>query len=43
MSTDQARVLFRRGIIEGLPFNIAGIPFAMLFGVVAYEAGFDMT
>lgn len=43
MSTDQARVLFRRGIIEGLPFNIAGIPFAMLFGVVAYEAGFDIT
>lgn len=34
--------LFRRGLIEGAPFNLAVIPFSVLFGVVAVEAGFDI-
>lgn len=33
---------FRRGIRDGLPFLIIVIPFAMLFGVVATEAGLNV-
>ena len=34
--------MFRRGAIKSLPFLIVMIPFAMLFGVVATEAGMDV-
>ena len=37
-----AREMFRRGAIKSLPFLIVMIPFAMLFGVVATEAGMDV-
>lgn len=36
------RGMFRRGAIKSLPFLIVMIPFAMLFGVVATEAGMDV-
>ncbi|WP_340109062.1 AzlC family ABC transporter permease [Pikeienuella sp. HZG-20] len=42
MSTDQSGRMFRRGLVDGAPFNLASIPFSLLFGVVAVEAGFDM-
>ncbi|MEO1314628.1 MAG: AzlC family ABC transporter permease [Pseudomonadota bacterium] len=40
MSTPRAA--FRSGLIAGLPFVLVVIPFAMLFGVIATEAGFDL-
>ncbi|MGB0439230.1 MAG: AzlC family ABC transporter permease [Paracoccaceae bacterium] len=36
------RALFLRGMMEAAPFNLAVIPFSLLFGVVAVEAGFDI-
>ena len=30
---------FRRGLINAAPFSLVIIPFALLFGVVATEAG----
>ncbi|MTE02002.1 branched-chain amino acid ABC transporter permease [Paracoccus sp. YIM 132242] len=33
---------FRRGAVKSLPFLIVMIPFAILFGVVALEAGMDV-
>ncbi|MCZ0960389.1 AzlC family ABC transporter permease [Paracoccus benzoatiresistens] len=33
---------FRRGAIKSLPFLVVMIPFALLFGVVALEAGMDV-
>ncbi len=42
MTTDRSGPLFRRGLRDGMPFNLASIPFSLLFGVVAVEAGFDI-
>lgn len=33
---------FRHGMIQSMPFLIVVVPFAMLFGVVALEAGIDV-
>lgn len=41
-ATHTVREMFRRGAIKSLPFLIVMIPFAMLFGVVATEAGMDV-
>lgn len=35
--------IYRRGLFEALPFVIVVIPFAMLFGVVATEAGLPLS
>lgn len=32
---------FRRGLTDGLPFAITGIPFGLVYGIVAVEAGLD--
>jgi len=37
-----SRAMFRRGAVKSLPFLIVMIPFALLFGVVALEAGMDV-
>ncbi|QMU56758.1 MAG: branched-chain amino acid ABC transporter permease [Boseongicola sp.] len=39
MASTTTKSAFRAGFIAGLPFVVIGIPFAMLFGVVATEAG----
>lgn len=31
----------RRGLIDGLPFALTGIPFGLVYGIVAVEAGLD--
>ncbi|TGN37537.1 branched-chain amino acid ABC transporter permease [Paracoccus liaowanqingii] len=36
------RAAFRHGIVQTLPFLIVIVPFALLFGVVATEAGLDI-
>lgn len=36
------REMFRRGAVKSLPFLIVMIPFALLFGVAATEAGMDV-
>lgn len=41
-STTQNRA-FRAGFIAGLPFLLIGVPFALMFGVVATEAGLDVS
>lgn len=33
---------YRRGVLDGLPFLIIAVPFAMLFGVTAAEAGLNL-
>ncbi|MEM7718700.1 MAG: AzlC family ABC transporter permease [Pseudomonadota bacterium] len=33
---------FRAGVLAGLPFLLVGVPFAILFGVVATEAGLSV-
>lgn len=40
--TRTIRASFWRGARAGLPFNAAVIPFGLLFGVVAADAGFDL-
>ncbi|MDO5706970.1 MAG: AzlC family ABC transporter permease, partial [Paracoccus sp. (in: a-proteobacteria)] len=34
---------FRHGIVQSLPFLLVMVPFALLFGVVASDAGMDLT
>ncbi|MDO5706971.1 MAG: AzlC family ABC transporter permease, partial [Paracoccus sp. (in: a-proteobacteria)] len=34
---------FRHGIVQSLPFLLVMVPFAVLFGVVASDAGMDLT
>jgi 4-azaleucine resistance transporter AzlC len=41
-STTQNKA-FRAGFLAGLPFLLIGVPFAMLFGVVATEAGLSLS
>lgn len=36
------RAAFRHGVVQSLPFLIVIVPFALLFGVVATEAGLDI-
>ena len=43
MSTSTAKSAFREGLLTGLPFILVGFPFALLFGIVAAEAGFSVT
>lgn len=42
MGTTTSKSTFYQGILAGLPFTIFAIPFALLFGVVATEAGLDV-
>ena len=49
LSEAEARVLarspaqaFRHGLVQTLPFQLVILPFAILFGVMATEAGFDL-
>ncbi len=42
MSTTTAKSVFWQGIRDGSPFIFAAGPFAILFGVVATEAGFNL-
>ena len=42
MSTSIVKSAFREGFLTGLPFILVGVPFAMLFGLVATEAGFSV-
>ncbi|WP_419538835.1 AzlC family ABC transporter permease [Paracoccus shandongensis] len=41
-ATPSSGQMFRRGAVKSLPFLIVMIPFALLFGVVALEAGMDV-
>lgn len=36
------RAAFRHGVVQSLPFMVVIVPFALLFGVVATEAGLDI-
>lgn len=42
MSSTTRNSGFREGVIAGLPFLVIGGPFAMLFGIVASEAGLSV-
>lgn len=42
MVTSTSNSTFWRGFRAGLPFIIGAVPFGMLFGVLATEAGFDI-
>ena len=39
MATSSPKSIYLRGIVDSLPFLLVVIPFALLFGVVAVEAG----
>lgn len=43
MHTTTAKSAFRAGVLAGLPFIVVVVPFAMLFGVIATEAGLKLT
>ena len=43
MATTTRNSAFRAGVLAGLPFLLIGVPFAVLFGVVATEAGLSIT
>ena len=40
--TEPVTITFWHGIVQSLPFLIVIVPFAVLFGVVALEAGMDV-
>jgi predicted branched-subunit amino acid permease len=42
MATTTRKSAFRTGFLAGLPFLLIGVPFAVLFGVVATEAGLSV-
>lgn len=42
MATTTQNSAFRAGFVAGLPFLLIGVPFAVLFGVVATEAGLSV-
>jgi 4-azaleucine resistance transporter AzlC len=42
MTTTTTKSAFREGLVAGLPFFFVGGPFALLFGVLATEAGLDI-
>lgn len=43
MATTTRKSAFRSGVVAGMPFLLVGVPFAVLFGVVATEAGLNLT
>ena len=43
MDTTTPNSAFRAGFLAGLPFLVVGGPFALLFGVIASEAGLSIT
>ena len=43
MATTTQNSAFRAGVLAGLPFLLIGVPFAVLFGVVATEAGLSVS
>lgn len=43
MTTTTSKSAFRQGVVAGTPFTIFAIPFALLFGVVATEAGLSVS
>ncbi len=43
MTATTAKSAYRTGVIDGLPFVFVAIPFAVLFGVVATEAGLPLS
>lgn len=42
MASSRPKSAYRRGVRDGLPFVIVVVPFAMVFGVVAVEAGLSL-
>ncbi len=42
MASTTKNSAFRTGVLAGLPFLLVGVPFAILFGVVATEAGLSV-
>ncbi len=42
MASTTRNSAFRQGVLAGLPFLLIGVPFAVLFGVVATEAGLNV-
>lgn len=42
MSVSTTKSVFWKGVREGVPFIVVAIPFSMLFGVVATEAGLNV-
>ena len=42
MTSTTKNSAFRAGVLAGLPFLLVGVPFAVLFGVVAAEAGLSI-
>jgi predicted branched-subunit amino acid permease len=42
MSISTVKSPFREGLFKGLPFTLVGVPFAVLFGLVATEAGMSV-
>jgi len=42
MSRSASTTAFREGLVAGMPFVLVVVPFAVLFGAVATEAGFDL-
>ncbi|MBJ3764097.1 AzlC family ABC transporter permease [Maribius pontilimi] len=42
MAGSTQKSAFREGVLLGLPFTLVIVPFGMLFGVVATEAGLDL-
>lgn len=42
MASTTRKSAFRAGVLAGLPFLLIGVPFAVLFGVVATEAGMSI-
>lgn len=42
MASTTKNSAFRAGVLAGLPFILVGVPFAVLFGVVAAEAGLSV-
>ena len=42
MSITTSKSAFREGLLTGLPFIFVGVPFAVLFGLVATEAGMSV-
>lgn len=43
MASTTKNSAFRQGFLAGLPFLLVGVPFALLFGIVATEAGLSVT
>ncbi|MEM1372431.1 MAG: AzlC family ABC transporter permease, partial [Pseudomonadota bacterium] len=42
MASTTKNSAFKAGVLAGLPFLLVGVPFAVLFGVVASEAGLSV-